>query len=177
MVPSWPQDEQDGPSWCQDGPKLTQDGSKVAPSCHKLAPKWSQDGPKMAAEIIKNLRKINVFALGLHSGPKQGQDVPRCPQDGPRWPKVGPKLAQDGSKLAPRWPQDGPKMGSKTIKNLRKINVLALGVQSGPKQGKMPRNSENERFRQEWERFWSREKAPRRAQDGPREPRGGRENH
>ena len=104
-------------------------------------------------------------------------DGGKMAQDGRKMTQDGRKMAQDGSKLAPRWPQDGPKMGSKTIKNLRKINVLALGVQSGPKQGKMPQNSQNERFRQEWERFWSREKAPRRAQDGPREPRGGRENH
>ena len=76
---------------------------------------------------IKNLWEFKVFALGLHSGTKQAQDVPRCPQDGPRWAQDGPKLAQDGPKMAPSWPkmasiwpklppispkmpQDGPKM-------------------------------------------------------------------
>ena len=45
---------------------------------------------------LKALRKINVFALGLHFGLKQLQDGPRWSQDGPTWLQVGP-----------RWPQDG----------------------------------------------------------------------
>ena len=49
---------------------------------------------------LKNLSKINIFALGPHLGPKMD----------PRWAQDGPKRAQDGPKEA----QDGPKIRSKS---------------------------------------------------------------
>ena len=66
-------------------PKIGQDDPKLAPSWPKIAPSLPQDGPKSAFKTIKNLRKINVFALGLHSGHK---------------------LSEDDHKMAPRWPQE-----------------------------------------------------------------------
>ena len=78
LAPSSPKVWQDLTKMAQDGPKLPPSWPKMPPSCPqdgtKMAPRWHQDGPKIALKIIKNLRKINVSALGLHSGPKQARD-------------------------------------------------------------------------------------------------------
>ena len=86
---------QESPRWLRGGP-----------SWPKMAPRWPQIAPRWPSKSLKTLWKINIFALGLHFGPKQPQDGPRWCQDGPRWPQHGPRWPQDG----PRWPQDGPKM-------------------------------------------------------------------
>ena len=78
----------------------------------KSSPTGPAQGVKVLAELaefsktIKHQKKIHIFALGPHLGPKKLQDGRRWPQDGPKMAQDGPKVAQDG----PRWPQDGPKM-------------------------------------------------------------------
>ena len=53
-------------------------------------------------KIIKNLWKINMFALGLHLGTKMAEDGFKMAQD-------GLKLAQDGLKMASTWPKMAPR--------------------------------------------------------------------
>ena len=97
-----------GPKKPQDGSKMAQDGPKMAQDGPKMAPRWPQIAPRWPSKSLKTLWKINIFALGLHFGPKQPQDGPRWSQDGPTWP-------QDGPKMSPRGGQEGLKRGPKRL--------------------------------------------------------------
>ena len=75
-------------------------------------PKW----PFVFQKTFKNLKKIIIFALGPHLGPKMD----------PRWAQDGPKRAQDGPKRA----EDD--FLRNHLKNLSKIIIFALGPHLGP---------------------------------------------
>ena len=84
MAPRWPKM---APRWFKmgpDGPDMPPSWPQMAPGRPKVAPRWAQDGTKIGLKIVKNLRKINVLALGVQSGPKQAQDDPKMV---PRWPQ------------------------------------------------------------------------------------------
>ena len=108
------------------GVKMAQDCLKKAQDGPKMAPRRPNTAPRCSRKTSKNIRKINVFALGLPKHPKSHHIGPSCGVDAVQERKrrfslcffmfwggtgghVGPSRGHLGPQEGPRWLQDGPK--------------------------------------------------------------------